>query len=90
MRYILHSYRDTVVVTVTMHNKLRENKASSNRFHESFWSVVLQAAETYLNQNTRHKLFGKMAIAWNSWYFPIYFTIFTPFEKKNVVSLYLL
>ena len=49
-RYILHSYHDTVVVTVTMHNQLRENKASSNRFHESFCSVVLQAAETYLNQ----------------------------------------
>ena len=24
----------------------------------------------------------KRAIPWNSWYFPIYFTIFTPFEKK--------
>ena len=31
----------------------------------------------------------KRAIPWNSWYFPIYFTIFTPFEK-NVISLYFL
>ena len=87
--HILHSYHDTVVVTVTMHNQLRENKASSNRFHESFCSVVLQAAETYLNQTAVTNNLEKWQSLGTPGISP--FTLQYSFLlKKDVVSFYFL